>query len=133
MIRQVAREDIPGCVELIRESFLTVADEFGFTPQNAPRFTAFSTNRPRLESQFEDPCREMYLCEEQGGLIGYVSLLRLKEKTCELNNLCVKPSCRHCGTGRTLLEFALRRAEELDCTSVSLGIVEENGILRTWY
>ncbi len=43
MIREVKTEDLPECVNVIRLSFRTVADEFGFTEENAPRFTAFAT------------------------------------------------------------------------------------------
>ena len=48
MIREVHREDIPACVNLIKQSFMTVADELGFTEENAPRFTAFAINEERL-------------------------------------------------------------------------------------
>lgn len=47
MIREVRREEIPKCVELIRKSFQTVADDLGLTAQNAPRFTAFATTEER--------------------------------------------------------------------------------------
>lgn len=43
MIRELEEKDIAECVKVIRESFGTVAEEFGFTPQNAPGFTAFAT------------------------------------------------------------------------------------------
>lgn len=48
MIKKIEMENISDCVELIRYSFLTVADEFGFTQENAPRFTAFATTNERL-------------------------------------------------------------------------------------
>lgn len=48
MIRKVKREDIPECVKIIKNSFMTVAEEFGFTVENAPRFTAFATTEDRL-------------------------------------------------------------------------------------
>ena len=48
MIRPVTEKDIPACVEVIRKSFLTVAEEFHFTKENAPRFTAFSVDEDRL-------------------------------------------------------------------------------------
>ena len=48
MIREVTKDDISVCVDIIRKSFKTVADEFGFTPDNAPRFTAFATTEERL-------------------------------------------------------------------------------------
>ncbi len=31
MIREATHKDISECVELIRNSFMTVADEYGFT------------------------------------------------------------------------------------------------------
>ena len=43
MIREINKSEIPECVNVIKKSFKTVADEFGFTPENAPRFTAFAT------------------------------------------------------------------------------------------
>ena len=48
MIREMEAKDIKECVELIRNSFQTVADEFGFTQENAPRFTAFATTDERI-------------------------------------------------------------------------------------
>ena len=48
MIREVRREEIPACVELIKKSFMTVADEYGITEENAPRFTAYATTDERL-------------------------------------------------------------------------------------
>ena len=48
MIREVFHEDIPACVQVIRKSHQTVADEFGLTPENAPRYVAFATDENRL-------------------------------------------------------------------------------------
>ncbi len=48
MIRKAEQADLPECVKVIRNSFQTVADEFGFTEENAPRFTAFATTEDRL-------------------------------------------------------------------------------------
>ena len=43
MIKEVNEKDISECVRVIRDSFATVADQFGFTAENAPKFTAFAT------------------------------------------------------------------------------------------
>lgn len=40
MIQPINTNNIKECVDVIKESFLTVANEFGFTTVNAPRFTA---------------------------------------------------------------------------------------------
>lgn len=41
MIRKIKSEEIPICVEVIKKSFLTVADEYGFTEENAPSTKVF--------------------------------------------------------------------------------------------
>ena len=48
MIREINVGDVSECVQVIRDSFQTVADEFGFTGENAPGFTAFSTDEEKL-------------------------------------------------------------------------------------
>ena len=59
-IRSMKKEDITSCVKLIKKSFLTVADEYGFTIENAPRFTAFATTVERINWQFDEG-RPMFL------------------------------------------------------------------------
>lgn len=48
MIKKIHEEDIAGCVNFIKESFFTVADNLGYTVDNVPRFTAFATSEDRL-------------------------------------------------------------------------------------
>ena len=62
-------------MEVIKKSFLTVADEYGFTEENAPRFTAFATTQNRLYWHMDGEHRPMYVFEEYGVLCGYYSLL----------------------------------------------------------
>ena len=111
MIKKIKSEEIPICVEVIKKSFLTVADEYGFTEENAPRFTAFATTQDRLYWHMDGEHRPMYVFEEDGVLCGYYSLLLQGNGECELNNL----------------------AKELGCKIVNIGIVEENRVLRKWY
>ena len=133
MIREVRREDIPACVSLIRQSFQTVADELGFTEENAPRFTAFATTEERLLWQMDGEHRPMYVYEDEGVSCGYYSLLMQENQECELNNLAVLPDCRHQGIGKQLLEHACSVARDHGCRLMNIGIVEENRKLRAWY
>ena len=133
MIRKVNRADLPGCVRVIRNSFQTVADEFGFTPENAPRFTAFATTEERLLWQLDEEHRLMYLDEENGVIRGYYSLRLNNDRTCELGNLSVLPEYRHRGIGEKLLRHSLETAGAQHCTMMNLSIVEENTVLRKWY
>ena len=133
MIREVKREEISECVNLIRKAFSTVAEEFGFTEENAPGFTAFATTNERLMWQMDSEHRPMYVYEENGVIQGYYSLLLQENNECELNNLAVLPEYRHNGIGKKMMEHAFSAAKELGCNAMNIGIVEENVKLRKWY
>ena len=53
-IREISEENIEACVKVIRKSFETVAGQFGFTQENAPRFTAFATDERRIKWHLHD-------------------------------------------------------------------------------
>ena len=59
MIKEIDKSEIAECVNVIRKSFQTIADDFGFTVENAPRFTAFATTEERLLYQLENEPRFM--------------------------------------------------------------------------
>lgn len=134
MIREIRKEEIPECVRVIKASFMTVAEELGFTEENAPRFTAFATTEDRLSYQYEVEKRPMYgFFSDSGELLGYYSLAKQSEQEWELNNLCVLPDHRHEGIGVMLLKDAFSRVKEYGCVKLNIGIVEENTRLRKWY
>lgn len=133
MIREAAREDIPECVRVIRRSHRTVADEFGFTPENAPRYVAFATDENRLAWHMYGEHRLMFVDEEGGTVRGYYSLLLKPDGECEFSNLSVLPEYRHRGLGTELLRHAVRTAREQGCGVMRFSIVEENAVLRQWY
>ena len=133
MIKEIDKKDIIECVNVIRTSFQTVADEFGFTIQNAPRFTAFATTEEWLEAQLIEEHRLMRAFYDKGNVVGYYSLVLQDNNECELNNLCVIPAYRHKGIGEELLKNVFKVAKELKCNKINIGIVEENRVLRKWY
>lgn len=133
MIKEVAEKDIAECVQVIRESFNTVAEEFGITIENAPRFTAFATTEERLDWHLNGEHRPMYVFYDNDNIVGYYSLLLQDNNECELNNLCVIPAYRHKGIGEKLLLSAFKAAKDLNCKKINIGIVEENKILKKWY
>lgn len=133
MITAMNIEQIPECVEVIRTAFATVAEEFGFTRENAPRFTAFATNEERLNWQFGQERRPMYVYWADDRIVGYYSLALTKDSGIELNNLAVLPGYRHRGIGGELLRHAFREGKRWGYGVMKLGIVEENQRLRRWY
>ena len=133
MIRRISIDEIPKCVEVIRGAFQTVADEFGFTQDNAPRFTAFATDENRLLYQFCVEKRPMYGYLIGKKLAGYYSLALRDDGLAELGSLSVLPEYRHRGIGAALLKDAMQRARLFGRDRMKLGIVEENQRLRKWY
>lgn len=133
MIREISKNEIQNCVEVICKSFMTVADEFGFTIENAPGFTAFTTTEERLIYQLEQEHRLMFAYYENEKMVGYYSLLKQNENECELSNLCVLEAYRHKKIGEQLLGHAFSEAKKIGCSQMNIGIVEENVKLRKWY
>ena len=133
MIREVRREEIPVCVQVIRKSHQTVADTYGFTVENAPRYVAFATDENRLRWHMDGEHRLMFAEEQDGIIRGYYSLLLKENNECELSNLSVLPEYRHLGIGTALLKHSVRIAREHHCRVMRWSIVEENAVLRKWY
>ena len=133
MMKPIKEEHIAEVVAVIRESFLTVAERFGFTEENCPRFTAFATDEHRIRYQLMLEQRPAYGYFADGKLVGYYSLSKPENKECEISNLCVLPDYRHRGIGEELLCLALERAAELGCVKMNIGYVAENTQLREWY
>ena len=133
MIRQIKKQDIPECVEVIRSSFLTVGKEFNITPENAPLFTAYATDEDKVNFWMDEQKRPMYGYFENGKMVGYYNLAIPSDNECELGSLCVLPEYRHNGIGETLLNDSIMRAKALGLSKMNLSIVEENTVLRKWY
>ena len=112
MIKDIKQENLSECVQVIRDSFATVAEEFNITEENAPRFTAFATDEGRLNWHLNGEHRSMFGYYAGGIMVGYYSLLRMENGECELNNLAVLPAYRHEGIGAKLLAHAFEKAKE---------------------
>ncbi len=132
MIKKLTEDDFDEAIDVIRNSFMTVAEEFNFTKENAPAFTAFAIDKSKLKTWMFEQCRPMYGYFYNGKMVGYYNLM-IKENECELGSLSVLPEYRHKSIGRKLLEDSLSKASEYGCTIMKLSIVEENKILRKWY
>ena len=133
MIQKVTDGQLAQCARVIRDSFQTVADAFGFTAENAPRFTAFATTEKLLRQQLQEENRLLYAFDDNGTIAGYYSLSFADEGDCELHQLCVLPAYRHRGIGGELLSHAFSTAKAKGCRRMRIGIVEENRTLRKWY
>lgn len=132
MIIQVEnKEQLNICLEIIRSSFLTVAEEFGLTENNCPSHTEYMTI-DKLQKQFDDG-RPMFLFYQDGIPVGYFSLVRCRDEEWELNNLAVLPEHRHLGIGKEMVDYAVAMVKNNGGNKISIGIIEENTKLKNWY
>lgn len=131
VIRAIEHHEIKDCVALIKNSFLPVADKYGITVKNAPRYTAFSVCDAELNKRL---CGGEQLLGyfDQGNLVGYYSL-NVMDKMAEINHLCVDPGRQKQGIGTLLVSDAVQRAKALGCSAVNISIVAENKPLCHWY
>ncbi len=132
MIIQIKdKEQLNICLDIIRRSFATVAEEFSLTESNCPSHTAFMTI-DKLEKQFDED-RLMFLFYQADTPVGYFSLAKCNADEWELNNLAVLPEHRHFGIGKAMVDYAVARVKKYDGNKISIGIIEENTKLKEWY
>lgn len=132
MINQVEnKEQLNICLEIIRSSFITVAEEFGLTENNCPSHTAFMTI-DKLQKQFDDGS-PMFLFYQDANPVGYFSLSKCSDEEWELNNLAVLLEYRHLWIGKAMVDYAVATVKNYGGNKISIGIIEENSILKNWY
>ena len=124
-------ERLPEYADVIRKSFATVAKDFGWTRENCPGHTSFIADE-RLESKLKSGYYPFGFCIGDK-IIGFASLTDMSGGVFELNDVSVLPKYRHYGYGKKLLDFCKARVRELGGDKITIGIVEENTVLKEWY
>jgi ribosomal protein S18 acetylase RimI-like enzyme len=66
-------------------------------------------------------------------LAGFVALEKASEDNYYLEKLSVLPQYRHHGYGERLLSFAFETVKTLGGKKVSIGIINDNTVLKNWY
>ena len=131
IIREVNKNDLNECLEVIHQSFSTVAEQFGLTRENCPKHTSFIPIY-FLETQMNWGWHMFALCSGER-IVGYISLSKENDNTFELHNLAVLPELRHNGYGKMLLDYAKDKVKLLGGSKIKIGIIEESTVLKNWY
>lgn len=116
---------------VIRDAFITVAHDFNLTKETSPTNPAF-IEAESLRAMHEKGV-ELYIAFEDGKPVGFAALEKADSRTGYLEKLAVLPDCRHKGYGKKLVDFIFHRAKELGLEQISIGIVNENTVLKNWY
>jgi diamine N-acetyltransferase len=99
--------------------------------QNCPTHGAF-IHSERLQDDFNRGCM-MFTYIHKDLIVGFVELEKKSDDLFVLEKLAVIPRCRHNGFGRELVAFCEEKAREMGGKVLSIGIIEENARLKTWY
>ena len=131
VIRNVTCQELDACAAVIRKAFSTVAAEFGLTFQSCPTNGAYITAQ-RLRCERQNGVLQYGLYRE-GRLAGFVALERKDNAVYVLEKLSVLPKYRHRGCGTALLDFAKIMVSQLGGGRITIGIIEQNVVLKCWY
>lgn len=130
-ISEVKASEFQMCLDVIHQSFRTVADQFGLTKENCPKHTSFIPL-----CLFETQKKwgwQMYALYAGKKIIGYMSLSKECGDAFELHNLAVLPEYRHNGFGKLLLDYAKEAVKSSGGNVIKIGIIEESTVLKNWY
>lgn len=130
-IRPVIHDDLAKVLDVIHQSFETVAAEFGITRENFPRHTVFMPIE-YLQNHMSWGWKMFGLYEDEK-LVGYASLSKEGDGVYELHNLAVLPQCRNKGYGKMLLDHMKEAVHKENGQKIKLSMIEENTKLKNWY
>jgi len=122
-IRQSAR--------IIRDSYKTVADEFGLTRENCPTYPSFIRS-PELVKLKDEGLRYfgLFMGKEQ---VGFIAIEKGPDGSYFLAFLAVLFEHRHRGFGGGLVKFALDFTRANHGNMVTLRMMDEQRVLKDWY
>jgi len=125
-------DDIEKITQVINQSFQTVAEEFGFTRQNAPTFPAF-IEPEIIENQIHEGL-SLYCFIVDDIFVGSIGTSDLKDNdTFKIERLAVLPGYRHQGIGKRLMDYAYQKITKNSGKIAQVEIVNENTKLKSWY
>lgn len=130
-IKEIEYIELDACTHVIRESFSTVAKEYRLTRQNCPTNGAFIETSRLIADWNKGNLMFGLYCGKT--LTGFMELELKKPDIYELKKLAILPEYRHLGYGSLLLSYAQQIALDNHVSKISLGMIEENTLLKNWY
>ncbi len=130
-IRVATRRDVELLTDIIRSSFLDVAERFGLTKENSPRH-ASNCEADWIEKDMNKGIT-YFILEEEGRASGCVALERVSDELCYLERLAVLPHQRQHGLGKVLVDHVLDEAKLSGAKRLNIGTIAEQSELGNWY
>ena len=131
VIRQASEKDISILLDILRKSFVGVAQRFNLTLENCPKNLAFCTEQ-RIKDDFARGLK-YYILQESRQSCGCIALEKANSAVCYLERLAVLPECRRKGFGKALVNHIFDMAMEMQMQRIEIGIISEDIELKDWY
>jgi diamine N-acetyltransferase len=132
MIKELINEnELENSVQVIGDSFQTVAVEFKLNKDNCPTHPSLITLKQLKEMKRKG--LKLFGLFEGNIQVGFVAVEKKKDKVYSIEKLAVLPEYRHKGYGGELLEFVGDYVKNLEGKTLSIGIINEHTVLKKWY
>jgi len=116
---------------ILNRAFITVAQQFNFSKENAPHFPAF-IDFHEIKNQLDKGLKMYgYLYNEQ--VVGCIGYSYYKDKIYYIERLATLPEYRHLLIGKRLMEHIENRIRDEGGKIAEIHIVDKNGVLKEWY
>ena len=117
-IREITDNELSRSARVIRDSFRTVAAEFGLTRENSPTHPSFTTVRQLRKLKDKGLMFfGLFLDDRQ---VGFVAIEKADNKLYYMEKLAVLPGYRHKGCGTGLVRFVFDYVQERDGKTLSI-------------
>jgi ribosomal protein S18 acetylase RimI-like enzyme len=123
--------DSKNITSILNNAFMTVAQKYNYTKENAPGFPAF-INYDVIERQLNNGLK-MYGYKTDDKIIACVGYSYDKGQIYFIERLATLPEYRHLGIGKKLMDFIENKIRENNGKIAEIHIVNNNGILKDWY
>jgi ribosomal protein S18 acetylase RimI-like enzyme len=117
--------------EVLNRAFITVAQQYNFTKENAPSFPAF-IKPDRIDNSLNNGLK-MYGYKIDNQIVGCVGYSYYKDQIYLIERLATLPEYRHLGVGKKLLQFVEDEIKNIGGKSVEIHVVDKNIVLIEWY
>jgi diamine N-acetyltransferase len=131
LIRPATEADGGLLADIIRRSFLTVAECFGLTLENCPAHPSNYTLE-RIQGDFTKGMA-YFIAEKDGQAVGCVALEKADPGTFYLERLAVLPESRCQGVGYALVQQVFQLAVREGVNVISLALIAQHTDLERWY
>jgi ribosomal protein S18 acetylase RimI-like enzyme len=123
--------DTEKITEIVNKSFETVANQFGYTKENAPTFPAF-IKKDIIKENINNGLK-MYCFKKHGKIMGCIGYSKYTDERYKIKRLAVLPEYRHKGIGKKLLEYGENEIQRKGGIIIEVHIVNDNEKLKEWY